>query len=212
MRTNLIETTFRWPTVKRPEPRPYLYPGAPGGIAVPCWACFRTGQYGMSATLDPAIGGGDLVEACGACARTLRSGGTVALPAGDELHDLTLSWARWDTNGEVDSDFTERMLAAFFPALVDTDRASWFESLQGALLELQEQNEFGFELLSLPPEARDVEALEADAVAKVDECIGALMGGANFCTICQSYYAGSVCPCGWSVQDGAQVARDGGAR
>lgn len=202
MQTQVIEAT-RWPTVTRPEPRPYLYPGAYGGIAVPCWACFRTGQYGMAATLDPAIGGGDLVECCGACARTLRSGGTVTLAAGDELRDLVIDWARWDVNGEVDDLFVERMLAAFFPGLREDDRACWWVCLKGALLEVQDAAGPPVDWAALAPEDRDEHALQDDAEVKAVECLDALMAGASFCTICQSYFAGAVCPtCGWTVQTG----------
>lgn len=164
--------------ITRPDPVPYLYPGACGLVADVCWGCFQP-RPDTAITTDRRVAGGKLVHICRACYRTLVAGGTVTLPTGKDLAELLRSWARWDVNGEVDDDSTLRMLAALIPGLSEDDRAMWFLCLQGALLELQELTEYGFEALSLPAEDRDLDALAADAAAKVDECTAALLAGAR---------------------------------
>ena len=159
------------------RPGQVLYPVGPGEASV-CWTCFRP-RTELSITADRRIGGGELVRTCGPCFHALASGRAVELPSLFELPELLRSWARWNVNGEVDDDFTERMLEELFPGLSENDRISWFMELQAALLEVQEREEPGFELASVEPEARDVEALIADSVAKADECIAKLRAGAR---------------------------------
>lgn len=179
MQTQTIRTTSPGglTITKHPGPAPYLYPGAVGGVAALCWACFQPSPD-LAVTSDRRVGGGELVTVCPSCHHALVSGRPVALPSREELPGLLVRWARWDVNGEVDEEFTARMLAALLPGLTGADAVCWFGCLQGALLELQERDEFGFELLSVPPEDRDLDALVADSAAKVDECIAKLIGGA----------------------------------
>lgn len=153
-----------------------LYPAAPGEAEV-CWACFQP-RTDLATTADKRVGGGELVRTCLSCYHALASGRPVTLPSRDELPELLRSWARWDCNGEVDDDFVLRMFAALLPGLSQDEAASWFLSLQGALLEIQEREEPGFEMGSVEPDARDVGTLVADSVAKADECVAALLGGA----------------------------------
>jgi hypothetical protein len=166
-------------TVIQSSPTRVLYPVGPSrpGEAAVCWNCFQP-RTDLATTADPRIADGELVRTCLSCFHALASGRPVELPPREQLPELLRSWARWAQNGEVDEDFTTRMLAALLPGLPAVEAASWFECLQGALLELQDRDSFGFELLSVEPEARDVEALVADSIEKVDECVAALMGGA----------------------------------
>jgi len=163
-------------TTIQTSPDRVLYPAGPGDADV-CWTCFQP-RADLATTADRRIGGGELVRTCLSCYHHLARGEAVELPSRGEMPELLRRWARWDANGQVDEDFTARMLAALVPALDADDRACWFECLKGALLEVQEHDEFGFELLSVPPEDRDCERLLADSVAKADECVAALMGGA----------------------------------
>lgn len=166
-----MTTTISHPRLESETP---LYPA---GFDVDlCWSCFRPG-LDLATTADRCIGGGELVTTCRPCFHALAAGRPVELPGRDELPELLVSWARWDHNGQVDEEFTARMLAAVCPGLAEAQRNSWFECLQGALLELQERRGPGFELASVEPEARDVEALVADSVEKATECVQALIGG-----------------------------------
>jgi hypothetical protein len=160
------------------DPTRVLYPAMHGSAADVCWGCFQP-RKDLATTADRRVGGGELVRTCLSCFHALASGRTVELPSRDVLPELLRSWARWDHNGDVDEDFTLRMLAALVPFLREDDRALWFLNLQGALLEVQERSELGFELLSVPPEDRDCERLLADSVEKVDECIAHLLAGAR---------------------------------
>lgn len=166
-------------TVIQSSPTRVLYPVGPSrpGEAAVCWSCFQP-RTDLDTTADRRVGGGELVRVCKSCYIVLASGRPVELPSRDELPELLRRWASLDQNGEVDDEFTTRMLTALLPGLTPECAASWFACLQGALLELQERDSFGFELLSVEPEARDVEALVADSIEKVDECVAALMGGA----------------------------------
>ena len=161
------------------SPNRVLYPVGPWspGDANVCWSCF-TQRGDLATTSDRRIGGGELVQACWSCFHALASGRPVELPAREQLPELLRSWARWAQNGEVDEDFTTRMLAALLPGLAPEDAACWFECLQGALLELQDREGPGFEMGSVAPESRDDDLLRNDAIAKVDECVAALLGGA----------------------------------
>lgn len=154
-----------------------LYPVGPGEAEV-CWACFQP-RTDLATTADKRVGGGELVRTCLSCFHALASGRPVELPSRDELPDLLRRWARWDVNGEVDDEFVLRMFAALLPGLTEDEAADWFLSLEGALLEVQERSGPGFDLLSVEPEARDIEALIADSVAKADEALKALVGGAR---------------------------------
>lgn len=154
-----------------------LYPAAPGAAPV-CWTCFQP-RTDLAATADKRIAGGDLVETCLSCFHALASGQPVELPSREELPDLLRSWARWDVNDEVDDEFVQRMFQALLPGLTPDEAADWFRCLQEALLEIQDRSEPGFELASVEPEARDIEALIADSVAKADEALEALLGGAR---------------------------------
>lgn len=183
MRTNLIDG-LRWPVVKRPQPVPYLYPGAYGLAAVPCWACFRTDEPGkdklrMAATADPRIAGGDLVKVCSDCSRALRAGLPVNPPTGDKLRRLLVDWARWDTNGEINDDTVQRMLQTLFPVLDPGIRACWWECLKHALVDVQEASGPGVDWGAIAPQDRDPDALQTDAEEKAVECIDALMAGAH---------------------------------
>ncbi|MFB4312881.1 hypothetical protein [Actinomadura sp. 21ATH] len=157
------------------DPERVLYPTGPGPAAL-CWTCFQP-RRDLATTSDRRIAGGELVQTCGACFHALTQGRAVRLPTRDELPQLLLSWARWDTNGEVDEEFTARMLAALLPGLTAQDAACWLECLQGALLELQERRGPGFELISVEPEARDEQRLVDDSVEKAMECLEALLSG-----------------------------------
>ena len=153
-----------------------LYPAGPGPASV-CRTCFQP-RTDLAITADKRVGGGELVRTCLSCFHALASGRPVKLPTRDELPELLRSWARWDCNGEVDDEFVLRMFGALLPGLSEDEAASWFLSLQGALLEVQEREDPGFEMGSVEPDARDVDALVADSVAKANEALAALMGGA----------------------------------
>lgn len=159
------------------DPTRTLYPASPGEADV-CWTCFQP-RKDLATTADRRVGGGELVRTCLSCFHALAWGRPVELPGREALPELLRSWARWDHNGDVDEDFTLRMLAALVPGLSEDDRALWFLNLQGALLEVQERSEFGFEMFSVPPEDRDCERLLADSMEKVDECIAHLLAGAR---------------------------------
>jgi hypothetical protein len=159
------------------DPERVLHPDTYGNNP-PCWSCFQQ-RRDLATTADPRVGGGELVQVCTSCYHSLARGEAAALPGRDELPGLLRSWARWDVNGEVDEDFTTRMLAALLPGLVAEDAACWFECLQGALLEVQERGGPGFEMASVDPEDRDIGRLLADSIAKVAECLAALLGGAR---------------------------------
>lgn len=167
--------TLTIPFPRRDVDSPPLYPVADIDL---CWCCFCK-RDDLATTADPRVGGGELVTTCGPCYHALAQDRPVDLPSGDELAELLIDWARYDHNGQVDEDFTGRMLTALIPGLPETDRNCWFECLQGALLELQERRGPGFELASVEPAARDVDRLEADSVGKVSECVQALIGGAR---------------------------------
>jgi hypothetical protein len=175
-----IANLVRFPdrSARTVDPNRVLYPAAYGGEADVCWSCFQP-RKDLATTADRRVGGGELVRTCLSCFHALASGQPVELPSREELPELLRRWARWDANGEVDDDFTLRMLGTLLPGLSEGDAADWFLTLQDSLAEVQERNEFGFELLSVPPEDRDCERLLADSVAKVDECVEALMGGAR---------------------------------
>ncbi|MGH3585307.1 MAG: hypothetical protein ACRDQ0_03195 [Pseudonocardia sp.] len=159
------------------SPNRVLYPAGPGE-ADACWACFQP-RNDLATTADRRVGAGELVRVCLSCHHALASGRPVELPSRDALPELLRSWARWDANGEVDDEFVLRMFAALLPGLSEDEAADWFLCLQGALAEVQERSEFGFELFAVPPEDRDVERLLADSIEKADECIAKLMGGAR---------------------------------
>lgn len=167
-------------TVIQSSPTRVLYPVGPSrpGEAAVCWACF-TQRTDLATTADRRIGGGDLVQVCWSCHHALASGRPVELPSRELLPDLLRMWARLDQNGEVDDEFTERMLAALLPGLTPEGAASWFACLKGALLELQDREGPAFEMGSVEAESRDDDLLRDDAIAKVDECVAALMGGAR---------------------------------
>lgn len=154
-----------------------LYPAGPGAAPV-CWRCHRAAASDLAWTTDRRVTGGELANVCGPCHRAAVAGEPVDLPGAEELPELLIRWARWNVNGEASDEAVERMLAALLPGLPEDDRGIWFVNLQHALLELQDRTEPGFELASVEPEARDEEALIADAAAKVDEALRALIGGA----------------------------------
>jgi hypothetical protein len=176
MTINITPTRVRYPA-GMVDPTRVLYPAGPGP-ADPCWGCFQP-RPDMAITADRRVGGGEVVRTCRSCYHALAAGRPVQLPSRDELPELLRTWARWDNNGEVDDEFVLRMFAALLPGLSEDEAASWFLSLEGALLEVQERGGPGFEMGSVEPEARDVDALLADSVAKVDECIEKLLGGAR---------------------------------
>lgn len=154
-----------------------LYPAGPGPASV-CWKCFQP-RLDLAATVDRRVTGGELASVCGQCHSAALAGRPAEMPGRDDLPDLLRRWARWHINGEVTDAAAERMLATLLPGLTGEQRTGWFTELQAALLEVQDRSEPGFDLAGVEPEARDIEALIADAEAKADEAIAALIGGAR---------------------------------
>jgi excisionase family DNA binding protein len=156
-----------------------LYPTGPGPADVCEW-CFQTSpDTAWAVTEQVSLHTDRCTRVCGRCYRARTTGKATPFPSRAELPAFFEQWARWGINGEVDEEFTTRMLAALLPGLRETDAACWLECLQAALLEVQDRNGPGFELISVEPEARDERRLVADSVEKVMECLEALMAGAE---------------------------------
>lgn len=87
--------------------------------------------------------------------------------------------AQWERLGHafnagwIEDEVLWRAVDALAPALSQQDRTFWFEQLHTALADRDEPPA----LSSVPPDERDPDLLEADAIRRIDEAIDALTCG-----------------------------------
>jgi len=89
---------------------------------------------------------------------------------------LAAQWERLGhayNQGLVDEEAIWRAVDVLAPGLAEEDRTFWFEQLYTALADRDGDVDLG----AVPLDERDPDRLEADALRRIDEAIGALIDG-----------------------------------